>query len=67
MRQWKPEPAAFHACLARLGDASAADTLFIDDNADNVEGALAAGLDALLFTDTHALRAALRQRGFQLE
>lgn len=67
MRQSKPDPTAFHACLARLGDITPADTLFIDDNADNVAGARAAGLDALLFTHIHSLRHALRARGFHLD
>jgi HAD superfamily hydrolase (TIGR01509 family) len=67
LRQSKPDPAAFHSCLARLGGAEPASTLFIDDNADNVAGARRAGLDALLFTDIAALRAALRARGFDLQ
>jgi putative hydrolase of the HAD superfamily len=66
MQLSKPEPAAFHACLARLGGVEAADVLFIDDNANNVAGARAAGLDALLFTHLHSLRHALRARGFDL-
>jgi putative hydrolase of the HAD superfamily len=66
MRQSKPAPAAFRTCLARLGGPAAAQALFVDDNADNVEGARVAGLDALLFTDTPALRGALRARGFDL-
>jgi putative hydrolase of the HAD superfamily len=67
LRQWKPEPGAFHACLARLGEAEAAATLFLDDNADNVTGARAAGLDAELFTDIATLRRQLRERGFDLQ
>lgn len=67
MRQWKPEPAAFHACLARLGEADAATTLFIDDHPGNVAGARAAGLDAEQYTDTPTLRAHLRARGFDLK
>lgn len=39
----KPEPAVYSACLRRLG-MSAAQTLFIDDSADNVAGARIAGL-----------------------
>jgi putative hydrolase of the HAD superfamily len=67
MRQWKPQPEAFHACLERLGRFAPADVLFIDDNADNVEGARHAGLDALPYTDFAALRASLRARGFALD
>ena len=67
VRQWKPQPEAFHACLARLGGIAPAQALFIDDNADNVDGARRAGLDALLYTDFAALRASLRARGFDLD
>ena len=67
MRKWKPQPEAFHACLARLGGVEPAQVLFIDDNPDNVEGARRAGLDALPYTDLAALRAALRARGFELD
>jgi putative hydrolase of the HAD superfamily len=67
MRRWKPQPEAFHACLARLGDIAPAQALFIDDNADNVEGARGAGLDAFLYTDPAALRAGLHARGFAFD
>ena len=67
MRQSKPEPQAFHACLARLGAVAPGDVLFIDDNAGNVAGARAAGLDAIEFTHLHSLRHALRARGFALD
>jgi 2-haloacid dehalogenase len=42
----------------------AGDTLFIDDRADNVEGARSAGLRALLFENVATLRAQLRDHGF---
>jgi putative hydrolase of the HAD superfamily len=67
LKQSKPEPAAFRACLARLGDAAPEHTLFVDDNAGNVSGARAAGLDAIVFTHLHPLRHALRARGFALD
>jgi putative hydrolase of the HAD superfamily len=66
LRQCKPDPAAYRTCLARLGEAAPEKVLFVDDNADNVEGARVAGLDALLYTDIVALRGALRERGFDL-
>lgn len=44
----KPEPEAFVACLQRLGF-NRLSTLFIDDLPGNVEGARAAGLDAVQF------------------
>ena len=67
MRQSKPDPAAFRACLQRLGHEVAAEVLFVDDNADNVAGATRAGLDALLYTDLATLRRELRVRGFELQ
>jgi HAD superfamily hydrolase (TIGR01509 family) len=67
MRQSKPDPAAFRACLRRLGHDAAADVLFIDDNADNVAGARRAGLDALPYTNVESLRRELRARGFELQ
>jgi putative hydrolase of the HAD superfamily len=63
LRLCKPEPQAYRACLERLG-AQAADTLFIDDRADNVEGARSAGMRALLFENVATLRAQLRHHGF---
>jgi putative hydrolase of the HAD superfamily len=67
LRQSKPEPRAFRACLARLGAVAPGDVLFIDDNAGNVAGARAAGLDAIQYTHLHSLRHALRARGFALD
>jgi putative hydrolase of the HAD superfamily len=63
LRVCKPEPEAYRACLERLA-AQAAETLFIDDRADNVEGARLAGLDALLFENLTTLRAQLIHHGF---
>jgi putative hydrolase of the HAD superfamily len=67
MRQSKPDPDAFHACLRRLRHATTTDVLFIDDNADNVAGARRAGLDALLYTNLESLRRELRARGLELQ
>jgi putative hydrolase of the HAD superfamily len=66
MQQCKPEQAAFRTCLARLGGVDPAQSLFVDDNAANVEGARAAGLDAIHFTTLTLLRRALRERGLEL-
>lgn len=65
LRCLKPEPAAYAGCLARLGF-DAASALFVDDRQDNVEGARAAGLDALHFQGMHGLRGELAARGFLL-
>jgi putative hydrolase of the HAD superfamily len=66
MKASKPDPDAFLACLRRLGHDAPEEVFFIDDNAENVAGALRAGLDALLYTDLPTLRRALRARGFEL-
>lgn len=46
----KPQPAAFQYALKRLG-CQAGETIFIDDRVRNVEGAQAAGIHAILYTD----------------
>jgi 2-haloacid dehalogenase len=51
----KPDRAIFDLALRRFGVA-ARDCLFIDDVAANVEGARAAGIAAVQFTSTPALR-----------
>ncbi len=58
----KPDPAVYRACVAAAG-AAPSETLFVDDSAANVQGALAAGLQAYRFTDAPALAATLRDRG----
>jgi putative hydrolase of the HAD superfamily len=44
----KPDPAAYHAALERLG-VTAAETVFADDQPINVDGARAVGIPAILF------------------
>ncbi|WP_242110164.1 HAD family hydrolase [Luteimonas aquatica] len=61
-RLLKPDPQVYLRCLPTL-DAPPAGTLFIDDKPENVEGAIAAGLDAVQFTDAAALAEALLERG----
>lgn len=46
----KPERAIFEHCLRGLG-AKAGDSLFVDDNLENVEGARAAGMHSVRFID----------------
>jgi putative hydrolase of the HAD superfamily len=58
----KPDPAAYLACAAAMGVAPA-DTLFIDDSAKNVDGAVQAGMAGHVFTGADNLAAALRQYG----
>lgn len=62
----KPDPQAFYACLSTLGY-SPASALMIDDRADNVAGALNAGLDAIHYASPPQLAGELLRRGFDLE
>ena len=48
-RSAKPEPAIYHHCIEGLGTRPA-ETLFLDDRAENVNAARALGIDSLLFT-----------------
>lgn len=58
----KPGPEIFALLCSRAGVA-AGDCLFIDNTAENVAGAQAAGMDAVLFTTPEALEADLIARG----
>ena len=58
----KPDAAIYHLALDRFG-LRPADAVFVDDNADNVAGAKAIGLHALLFTDEPTLRGQLVELG----
>jgi putative hydrolase of the HAD superfamily len=58
----KPDPAIFLACAAALGVAPG-DVLFVDDKAENAEGARRAGMDAHHHRDPSSLREALRGHG----
>ena len=61
----KPDPAIFRLLLDRYG-LTAAETVFVDDVAANVEAARAIGLTALEFRDPAGLRGDLRSLGFVL-
>lgn len=58
LRASKPDPAAYGAVLARIG-AAPAEVTFVDDKPENVAGAAAVGMRALLFTDPATLAADL--------
>lgn len=62
----KPASEFYLAC-ATAADAAPADCVFIDDLAENVEGARAAGLAALLYREPAELRADLRRLGVALQ
>lgn len=58
----KPDPAIFHAA-AKAAGVEPNEFFFVDDILENVEGARAAGVDAVLFTSAEQLAADLRARG----
>jgi len=64
-RAMKPERAIFDEAVRRTG-APASDVFFTDDRQENVDGALAAGLNAVLFTSAENLQSELRARGVQV-
>jgi 2-haloacid dehalogenase len=61
----KPDIAIYEAHAKSFGLDPAA-TIFIDDSTSNVEGAKAAGWDAVLFTGADRLRADLAERGVRV-
>jgi 2-haloacid dehalogenase len=58
----KPDPRIYEIAVERSG-LSASDLVFVDDKQANVDGAVAAGLDGVVFTDADAVRLELRARG----
>jgi putative hydrolase of the HAD superfamily len=62
---YKPERGFYEACAA-AADVPAASCVFIDDLIENVKGARLAGLEALQYTGTPALVAALRGLGVEI-
>lgn len=58
----KPDPAIYRLALDRFG-LKAGETVFIDDNAANVQGASDVGLIALRFTGEPELRRELERLG----
>jgi 2-haloacid dehalogenase len=58
----KPDPAIYYLALHRFG-LKPAEALFIDDRQINVDGALAVGMHAHLFTTAEDLRARLEAEG----
>ncbi len=55
----KPDAAIYELAIRRFG-IDPAQALFIDDRQDNIEGAIACGLNAHLFVDADILRAKFR-------
>jgi 2-haloacid dehalogenase len=65
IRQIKPDRAIYDHHVATFGLEPAA-TLFIDDSQKNVDGAKAAGWQAVLFTDAPTLKADLERLGIKV-
>ncbi|MER9443981.1 HAD family phosphatase [Mesorhizobium sp. M0340] len=65
IRQIKPDRAIYDHHVAAFGLDPAA-TLFIDDSQKNVDGAKAAGWQAVLFTDAQTLKADLERLGIKV-
>jgi putative hydrolase of the HAD superfamily len=61
-RAMKPDAAIFRHAAVRAG-AAPGEVFFTDDRDENVEGAIAAGLDAVLFESAEQIAAELRRRG----
>ena len=58
----KPDPRVYEIVAERSG-LPIQRLVLVDDRQSNVDGAVAVGLDAILFTDAATLRADLRRRG----
>jgi 2-haloacid dehalogenase len=58
----KPDPALYYRALDRFG-LKPGEALFVDDREINVEGAIAVGMKAHLFTDADDLRRRLKAEG----
>lgn len=57
----KPDPAVYRRCLAVL-DVPPEQALFVDDNPDNVRGAVSAGLDGVAYAGVDAMEQAFIAR-----
>jgi putative hydrolase of the HAD superfamily len=62
VRSIKPEPEIYEHCLAGLG-LRAEQTLFLDDRAENVEGAKRLGIQAIQFTSRDEVLPRLQMNG----
>jgi putative hydrolase of the HAD superfamily len=62
----KPDPAIYRYALEKLGTRPA-ETLFVDDKAENVDAAIALGMKGLIFSTVEKLRADLINSGLSRE
>ena len=61
----KPDKRIFELALNRA-NISADEAIFTDDNKKNVDGALCAGIEGIIFTDARSLEDELKRRGIVL-
>ena len=61
----KPAPEIYQAAIESV-DCEPREIFFMDDKLENVEGARAAGLDAVIFTTAEQLVEELARRGVEL-
>lgn len=64
VRSMKPDAEIYRLAAERAG-CQPSEIFFTDDRQDNIAGALAAGFDAVLYTDTPTLARELHARGVQ--
>jgi len=62
----KPDPAIYRYALEKLGT-QPAETLFVDDKAENVDAAVALGMEGIVFSDVEKLRLDLVESGLSRE
>jgi putative hydrolase of the HAD superfamily len=62
LRSIKPDPRIYQQAV-ELAGVAANEIFFVDDRPENIAGAIAAGLDAVLYTSPAALADDLRRRG----
>jgi putative hydrolase of the HAD superfamily len=63
-RSMKPDAEVYRVAIEAAGVAPN-EIFFVDDRADNVAGAVAAGIDAVLFTSASQCAAELKRRGLE--
>jgi len=63
-RSMKPDAEIYRVAIEAAGVAPH-EVFFVDDRVDNVAGAVAAGIDAVLFTSPGQCAAELKRRGFE--
>lgn len=65
LKALKPDP-AFYAGVVQGEGRTASEMLFIDDLPENVAGAIAAGMQGVIFRGIEGLRGELRSMGFEI-